>query len=73
MLPCCPPCSAPLVVLVLYRWLPLQVQTLRAELDAVNDDRLRLRGDLAEVKEQVRDLPLRPVTSSARLDVGAAV
>ena len=50
---CCTPCSAPLTVLVLYRWLPLQVHTLRAELDAVNDDRLRLRGDLAEVKEQV--------------------
>ena len=51
-------------MLVLYRWLPLQVHSLRAELDAVNDDRLRLRGDLAEVKEQVRDLPLCPMTFS---------
>ena len=72
VLPCCTLCSAPLAVLVLHHWLPLQVQSLRAELDAVNDDRLRLRGDLAEVKEQVRDLPLRLVTSSTHLGVSVA-
>ena len=73
MLPCCTPCCAPPAVLILDRWLPLQVHSLRAELDAVNDDRLRLRGDLAEVKEQVRDLRLRLVTSSTHCCISTAL
>lgn len=73
VLPLCTPCSATPTVLGVYRWLPPQVHTLRAELDAVNDDRLRLRGDLAEVKEQVRGLPLRPMMSSTYHGIGAAL